>query len=422
MIASYFGIDIHRILLVIIFSIFFIWLIKSNYGLRLYKYLIPFLIFFIFLIIIDIILGRGLRTFSYCHTFIYIIIFFNIFFLQQNKISAKMLFNQSNTIFKVIIIFMLIESIILITGNFNFLQNIFSETGTSVVQGFRSYHNRFAQYYNLDFPGLNSLITGNQIASTLAVLSIIWFAPVYKFAPKKRSRNIWFIFSVILLIFSPTMTAVVLLLIAMIFLFFIIPISNKKIIKMIIPTLFTFFLVGNWSFKFIFLPLYTLSFETSGLLFYLAAFIFPIKNYLSLPLMNILFGAQSLEFAHRYFFNEIGIIRLAMIIGLPLIIIIAVLISITFLKFISLYGNKKLQLLKNSPLLFDYRLYSFLALVNILIVFLWIISTFHYLIIFRLGVVQLIAFQFSICIFSIYKMEAILNNIHKSDPIYFTIR
>ena len=186
--------------------------------------------------IIDKIIGRGLRTFSYGHTFIYIIIFFHIFFLQQNKISAKMLFDQSNMIFKVIIFFLLIESIFLVTGNFNFLQELFPSTGrTSVVEGFRSYHNRFAEYYGLGFPGLNSLITGNQVASNLALFSMVWFAPVYEHIPRNILRNIWFILSMLLLLFSPSISAVGLLLIAILFM---IPISNIGKLHVIIPMIF----------------------------------------------------------------------------------------------------------------------------------------------------------------------------------------
>ena len=413
LIATHFNIDVHRILLVITFFIFFIWLLNSNYKLRAFKYSIPFLIIFISLMIIDIIIGRGLRTFSHGHTFVYIIIFFHIYFLKQNEISAKMLFDQSDMIFKIIIFFLLIESTFLVTGNFNFLQELFPATGrSSVVEGFRSYHNRFAEYYNLGFPGLNSLITGNQVASNLALLSMVWFAPLYKHIHRNISRNIWFILSTLLLLFSPTMSAVGLLLIAMFILFFILSISNIRKLHVIIPMIIIIFLVGSWSIKFIILPLFTLlpgdhigtpGAEILGIDWYWVGLTSPITNYLSMPLMDMLFGAQSVDYASRYFFNEIGIIRFAMIVGLPLITTVAVLVSITFIKSISLtklINERKNILLNQLP---EYQLYLFLSQVNILIVILWLCSTLHYLIIFRLGVVQLIAFQFTISAFSLYK-------------------
>jgi len=361
--------------------------------------------------IIDIIIGRELRTFSHSHTFVYIIIFFHIYFLKQNDISAKMLFDQSDMIFKIIIFFLLIESIFLVTGNFNFLQELFPLGRTSVVEGFRSCHNRFAVYYNLGFPGLNSLITGNQVASNLAILSMVWFAPVYEHIPRNISRNIWFILSTLLFLFSPTMTSFGLILIAMFLLFFIlsISISNIRKLHVIIPVIIIIILVGSWSFKFIFLPLFTYmqgdatqGLNISGIDWYVEGLTSPIKNYLSMPLMDMLFGAQSTDLS-RFIFNEVGIIRFAMIVGLPLITTVAVLVSITFIKSISLtklINERKIILLNQ---LSEYQLYLFLSQVNILIVILWLCSTFHYLVIFRLGVVQLIAFQFTVSAFSLYK-------------------
>ena len=99
-----------------------------------------------------------------------------------------------------------------------------------------------------------------------------------------------------------------------------------------------------------------------------------------------------------------------MIIGLPLITIVAVLVSITLFKSISL--TKLINEQKIIPLnqLSECQLYLFLSQVNILIVILWLCSTYHYLIIFRLGAVQLIAFQFTVSAFSIYKLNRIYKN------------
>ena len=129
-----------------------------------------------------------------------------------------MLYYQINTIFKIILVALIIELLFLISGNFELLQKIYPDVGGSTVQGFRSYHNRFATFFNLNFDGLNSLITGNQIANTLAVLSMIWFSPFYENKPFKN-KPIWFFISVIMFFVSPNMTGAVLVVCYLILLF-----------------------------------------------------------------------------------------------------------------------------------------------------------------------------------------------------------
>ena len=88
---------------------------------------------------------------------------------------------------------MLIEAIIIVSGNQEFLLKIFPRTGrTSLVEGFRGLNNRFSEFYKLGFMSLNSLISGTQIAGNLLLISMVWFAPIYKYRPKGNKYIFWF--------------------------------------------------------------------------------------------------------------------------------------------------------------------------------------------------------------------------------------
>ena len=238
-----------------------------------------------------------------------------------------MLYYQINTIFKIILVALIIELLFLISGNFELLQKIYPDVGGSTVQGFRSYHNRFATFFNLNFDGLNSLITGNQIANTLAVLSMIWFSPFYENKPFKN-KPIWFFISVIMFFVSPNMTGAVLVVCYLILLFTILKNVKVKKINNFLPIVLAFIFLSLLSYRFIFLPL----FEPSMLFYYVYIFVTPILNYISMDFIDIIYGHNSINYAARFYSNEIGLIRIAMIIGLPLIIL-------TFASFVYIFKN-----------------------------------------------------------------------------------
>ena len=146
---------------------------------------------------------------------------------------------------------------------------------------------------------------------------------------------------------------------------------------------------------------------------YIYGFIYPIQNYFNLDLFYLIMGHTSESFADNFYSNEIGIIRLAMKIGMPLIIVVAVSILTTLFKSNLLFSKENISRLFFSKIFEEYKNYSFLAQTNILIVIIWVGSTFHYLTIFRLGAAQLIAFQFTVSVFSLYKSNQIINSAKK---------
>ena len=134
------------------------------------------------------------------------------------------------------------------------------------------------------------------------------------------------------------------------------------------------------------------------LFYYVYILCTPILNYISMDFIDIIYGHNSINYDARFYSNEIGLIRIAMIIGLPLIIL-------TFASFVYIFKNsnnlfsKKIKKVINEPEFDTYSGYAYLSQVSITLVIIWFISTFHYLTIFRLGSVQIISFLLSVSIF-----------------------
>jgi len=418
-ISANLNMDFHRLLLLFVSLIFIVWLLQSGKTIAVNKSILFFYLLFIVLILIDQILGRGLRNFSYGHSLLYIFIFLQIYLLNIKKISPNLLYHQTDRLFKIIILFLFIETVIIISGNQEFLLKIFPKTGrTSIVEGFGYYNNRFAEYFKLGYMGLNSLISGKQIAGNLVLISMIWFAPIYNYRPKHNANIIWFFLSLSLFIFSPNMTTAILIIVTILFLIFIINVSNLRKIKYLIPVFIFFTIIGIWSIKFIFLPFFSMRVfppwhPMHGLTvpnidwYWYGALVHPLNEYFAMPILDILYGSQSLNYGFRVA-DEIGLLRVTSVIGIPLITMVTIAVAITLFKSISLIkfidGQKNIL----EQYLSQYQSYIFLAQVNILIVIIWLLTTIHYLVIFRLGVVTLIAFNFSVSLFSIYSARRII--------------
>jgi len=420
-IAANLDIDLHRVLLLFTSSIFVSWLLLGDKIIKVKRSMLFFYLIFVLLVIGDQIFGRGLRNFSYGHALIYVFIYFHIFMYNSDKISANLLFQYIDKLFKIIMFFMFVESIVIISGNGEFLMKLFPSTGrTSVVEGFKSYQNRFADYYKLGYQNLNSLISGTQVAANLLLTSMVWFAPIYKYRPKGNKYIFWFISSTLLFLFSPNMTSAIVFILVMIILMFILPVSNLRKIQYMIPIILGLFLVASWAVKFIFLPFYSMKVFAPwhplyGLVvpqidwYWYGSVVHPINEYFSLPLMTILFGSQSYDYGFRVA-DEVGLIRLASTIGLPLIIMVSIATLITLSKSISLTKLTNEQKNKLNTHLLEYQSYVFLAQVNILIVITWLLTTIHYLVIFRLGTVTLIAFHFSVSYYSIFCAKKLIKS------------
>ena len=194
---------------------------------------------------------------------------------------------------------------------------------------------------------------------------------------------------------------------------------NVNALKYFIPITLILIMLGIWSVKFIFLPFFDIKvFAPWHPLYGLAvpqidwywygSVVHPIKEYFKMPILDILFGSQSGSYGFRVA-DEVGLIRLTSIIGLPLVIIVTFATAITLSKSISLMKllDEKKDIL--NQYLSQYQSYVFLAQVNILIVIIWLLTTIHYLVIFRLGVVTLVAFNFSVSLYSIYQAKKIIN-------------
>ena len=96
-----------------------------------------------------------------------------------SNIKYDSIINMLFKIYKILIISIFIEAIIVIFGYQEFLDSIFKNVN-SITSGYKSYHNRIAYFFGLSIGGLNSPIMGTQIAGQLCLISTFLFAPIYK--------------------------------------------------------------------------------------------------------------------------------------------------------------------------------------------------------------------------------------------------
>ena len=132
-----------------------------------------------------------------------------------------------------------------------------------------------------------------------------------------------------------------------------------------------------------------------------------------MDLIDIIYGHNSINYAARFYSNEIGLIRVAMVIGLPLIILTFTSFFFIFKNSNNLFSKTKIKKVLNESEFNAYTSYAYLSQVSITLVIIWFISTFHYLTVFRLGSVQIISFLLSISIFSLSKSETIFKRLKK---------
>ena len=126
LIASFFWVELHRIILVITVFLFIVLFIQGKGKIIFSKPLLSFLIIILMFFIYDIIFGRGLFYFSHSHSFIYIFIFFHCYMYDECRFDENTIINQISKIYSIIIIFMIIELLFHISGNSNILFNLFS--------------------------------------------------------------------------------------------------------------------------------------------------------------------------------------------------------------------------------------------------------------------------------------------------------
>lgn len=417
-------IEMHRIILVFCIYLFLILLLSKKQKLIFSKSSLAFLSLFGLLFLYDQAIGRGLFYFSNSHLVIYTFIFYNCFLIGEKSIDDDLkLINQINKIYYLILIFMFLELGVQVSGS-NILYALFSRGGDfeSIIQVYREYHNRFAAVVGLNITALNSLILGQQIAGQLNLYAMIWFLPFYYKINNQllsTNRKIWFSIALFLFIISPTMTSSILLVITLLLFLFYLQISKLNSLKSRLISLLTILLFSGFLLKFLF-PLFfnnELSdssktffspegYAFSGALsYYLFGMMYPIFYYIDLSFFDKIFGLMNPE----SLWAELGFIKLLITNGaLWLLLFFGPILLIIKASFkLSKNLNFKIKSISEKEKLL--KQWIWLAQVNGLICLITVLSLIHYIVIFKLGAIQLFAFHLSVTLYALRKVKLIKN-------------
>jgi len=416
MIAAFFWIELHRVILIISVFIFTIIFLSEKHKLEFTKSLIIVQSILLLFFMYDFATGRGLYFFSYSHIVIYVFIFYHCLVIGYQFKKEKNIIKQINVIYYILLVFMIIETVIHLSGNRQLLFSAFPAQGGeagSIINIYRDYHNRFASSFGINLGALNSIILGNQVASQISVYAMAWFFPLYYGMPrdiKGISRNIWFIIAVLFFMISPTMTANVLFIIGLFLFLFIIPISKINNFKSRIIFFITFIFISGVLIRNLF-PLFFggeiktfQGTEFTILSYYIYGMIYPIDTFVNLTFFEQLFGIMNPGWAELGFFK--------IFIANGILWSITMLISIMTITYSALKSSEDIHL-KNETSLQEInalKTWIWIAQINAIICLIHLLSLIHYIVIFRLGQLQLFAFHISITMFAIGQVKRLRNS------------
>ena len=147
-------------------------------------------------IIFGMLMQKGFIFSAFSAPLIYGIIFY--FYLKRtNNLSDEFYYTHLSSIYKLLIILMIAETII---ASFD-PWIIFNALKSSEVEGYRRLGSKLARIMNLPFriSGINSVYLGPQIFSMICLSGIVWFFPYNKKTYKKKNIK-WLVISMLLFI------------------------------------------------------------------------------------------------------------------------------------------------------------------------------------------------------------------------------
>jgi hypothetical protein len=306
------------------------------------------------------------------------------------KVTEKPLLDSINFVYSIHLIYILIETVIILTGNIYFLQDLIPVY--RILPGQPIY-----LMLGISSPGSpNGMYVGAQVASQMLALNIAWHMPVFRY-PTRLSHNQtvpWqFYLSLILFQFSMTNTAL-LMLVAM---------SLAKIY------LFPIGLYKPWVIKYrnficIGVLLLLICYDKFDLLFYRFtnikavqiyndAFLDPINVIFQLPLYNKLFGMQ----ADKYLLNYADFGWAVLALNNGLIVTFSVVLFIFFVLLMSIY-----KLYRTCNVIDDnFKGISYVLANSIVQIIGWSISLSHYYVAIEHGGKEIFSMIIAITIVSV---------------------
>jgi len=324
-------------------------------------------------------------------------------FLNSYKSSGQiyLLEKQISIIFAFHIIYILIETLILISGGFDFLKLVIP-----------SYRNLTGQpiypLFGMGYPGgANGWQVGPQVASQILALSIIWFAPIYKkrlVTVRLMPNSFLWMLSLVLYPFCMSGTSL-LMLFVMVCVLFVFP---KKIFRAgFLPFKLSMILIIIFSvFTGSFMDIMAYRLYTSERYdYYFDIFLSPVISYLDLPLEKALFGMQQKYSVHNSserIFTDFGMGAIVWIGGgllalFPILTFVVIHMRVFFVSLSRRYNGSS-----------DAILWLTLATASATSAIGWLVSLAHYTVAVETGGKQFFAFMIAttvVCLFRLNSMR-----------------
>lgn len=360
----------------------------------------------------SLIFENGLGSKALIGIVILIWIFFEFLSLDKQQLQSKALFRQIQFIYIFLIGALILEIFLRLTGYNEMLfypistLNIDSEE--TLVKAYKFYNaGTLFQFIGFkDMTGPNSVLLGSQAASQIVSNGIIIFSPIYLRSKIKLISDKYFLFYICLFLypFVATLTSNVILIINLFIIFFILP--NSKLNNNL-SRLKSFF-IGLFLLPFIPLLWFRIR-DIDDVGVYLKAFIAPVDEFLKLDINSKLFGIglegiknldiYSADFGLGVLILSNGIIVIGLLIGILLIVFFRTMKLIKVFKDLGEADN---------PLVY-------LASVNILCVFSWLISLIHYTQAFELGGRHIFSFHLAISWIVIIRANQFLSKLENKN-------
>ena len=378
----------------LIFSLIFLFLIIGK-SILIPKDVFFFALIWLFILLTHLIFKNNFAVFGYMQSFYYFLIFYIMFKENRERLEIKKIIIFLKIIYAIIFFSLLFEWIINLFHLEGILFNLFSGNNVTGVKNYQYLSSRLVNAISgLEYHSLNSIFFGAQSGSILSLLCVLFYN-IFDESKILGKRN-YFVFSIVFLIFSYTMTATAITLFIFCYFVFVSRSStlNNKYLKFILATAILFFT------GIIVETLFSVLFMGDNLNFYIFVFLQPLFDLSNLTFQKLVLGIDVYESIHDYTVSfELGMVQSVYLVGfLPLLFWFTLLAYATLRR--HKYHNKGIRSL-------DQKRVDFVVRNSYLVFLVSFISTFHYLSIYSTGYFQLLGLH--LALFFLFSQKDKLN-------------
>lgn len=368
-------------------------------GFRIHPYFAAVLLLVLLHILFGLLTGRGIGSGGMASLFVLTFIFSKLLAYGNTEYSVREITYWINQIYILHLVFILSELLFRLAGHTDILVAIAGHA--TEVMGYKTYNSApFLAYLGFeDISGMNSLLLGSQSASQLVMIAAFWFAPFYKgflLLKKGWPRWFWFIFCVALFPFVASMTAMVLLAVWLLVMFYILPNStlNKRLNQLTVPlfvAIFGSFLISLFAFRID---------NKEHVKIYMDAFMDTPIKFLDLPLLDKIMGFGSNLRATDLSSTDFGLGALVFqsglyMMGLALLCFMLMIVAVCRAIRRDSAGGRQLSA------------WAALAGINLVCAIGWAVSLIHYTPAVELGGRHIFAMHLAVCLVALQKLADI---------------